>query len=159
MANGLFKSSTSGNSALSDSTLQLASLYKSQQEQIKTNRSLLEEYQQQQQQQSGEQNNGGFFGGIGYALEKVGLGFLQSIEGIWDYTAGGIAKLFGADDWAEQQFSNDWVNYSHAEDWFNPSKGWQFVGDVAGGIGTSLPAIATVATAALIAAASGGQQE
>ena len=156
MANGLFKSSTSGNSALSDSTLQLASLYKSQQEQIKTNRSLLEEYQQQQQQQSGEQNNGGFFGGIGYALEKVGLGFLQSIEGIWDYTAGGIAKLFGADDWAEQQFSNDWVNYSHAEDWFNPSKGWQFVGDVAGGIGTSLPAIATVATAALIAAASGG---
>ncbi len=101
-------------------------------------------------------NNGGFFGGIGYALEKVGLGFLSSIEGIWDYTAGGLAKLFGADDWAEQQFANDWVNYGHADEWYNPSDGWKVVGDVAGGIGTSLPAIATVAAAGAIAVASGG---
>ena len=103
-----------------------------------------------------EKNNGGFFGGIGYALEKLGLGFLSSIEGIWDFTAGGLAKLFGADDWAEQQFANDWVNYGHADEWYNPSEGWQFVGDVTGGIGTSLPAIATTAAAALIAVASGG---
>lgn len=81
---------------------------------------------------------------------------MSSIEGIWDYTAGGLAKLFGADEWAEQQFANDWVNYNHADEWFNPSEGWQFVGDVAGGIGTSLPAIATVVAAGAIAVASGG---
>lgn len=103
-----------------------------------------------------EQNKGGFLGGIGYSLEKIGLGFLSGIEGIWDYSAGGLAKLFGADDWAEQQIANDWVNYNHADEWFNPSEGWQFVGDVAGGIGTSLPAIAGVAAAGAITVASGG---
>lgn len=103
-----------------------------------------------------KKNQGGFLGGIGYSLEKIGLGFLSGIEGIWDYAAGGLAKLFGADDWAEQQIANDWVNYNHADEWFNPSEGWQFVGDVAGGIGTSLPAIAGVAAGAAIAYFSGG---
>ena len=103
-----------------------------------------------------EQNQGGFLDGIGYSFEKIGLGFLSGIEGIWDYAAGGLAKLFGADDWAEQQIANDWVNYNHADEWFNPSEGWQFVGDVAGGIGTSLPAIAGVAAAGAITVASGG---
>lgn len=103
-----------------------------------------------------KQNQGGFLGGIGYSLEKVGLGLLSGIEGIWDYTAGGLAKLFGADDWAEQQIANDWVNYNHADEWFNPSEGWQFVGDVAGGIGTSVPAIAGVAAGAATAYFSGG---
>ena len=103
-----------------------------------------------------EQNQGGFLGGIGYSFEKIGLGFLSGIEGIWDYAAGGLAKLFGADDWAEQQIANDWVNYNHADEWFNPSTEWQFVGDVAGGIGTSLPAIAGVAAAGAATVASGG---
>ena len=124
--------------------------------------SLLTENQRQtitthlQEEEEARRNQGGFFGGTGYAFEKLGLGFLSSIEGIWDYTAGGLAKLFGADEWAEQQFANDWVNYNHADEWFNPSEGWQFVGDVAGGIGTSLPAIATVVAAGSIAVASGG---
>lgn len=124
--------------------------------------SLLTENQRQtitthlQEEEEARRNQGGFFGGIGYAFEKRDLGLLSSIEGIWDYTAGGLAKLFGADEWAEQQFANDWVNYNHADEWFNPSEGWQFVGDVAGGIGTSLPAIATVVAAGAIAVASGG---
>lgn len=103
-------------------------------------------------------NNGGFLGGIGYLGEKVAVGFMSSIEGIWDYAAGGLAKLFGADDWAEKQFANDWFGdwYSHPEEWYNPSKGWQVAGDVAGGIGTSLPAIASVVAAAAIAYFSGG---
>ena len=66
-------------------------------------------YQYEQEQK--EKNQGGFFGGIGYAFEKIGLGFLQSIEGIWDFAAGGLADLFGAHDWAEKQIANDWVNY------------------------------------------------
>ena len=103
-------------------------------------------------------NNGGFFGGLGYLGEKIAVGFMSSIEGIWDYSAGGLAKLFGADDWAEKQFANDWFGdwYSHPEEWYNPSSGWQTAGDIAGGIGTSLPAIASVVAAAAIAYFSGG---
>ena len=41
-----------------------------------------------EEEEEAKKNNGGFFGGIGYALEKIGLGFLSGIEGIWDYTAG-----------------------------------------------------------------------
>lgn len=105
---------------------------------------------------SGGQNNGGVLGGIGYLGEKAGLGFLSSVEGIWDYAAGGMAKLFGADQWAERQFVNDWVDYGHADEWYDPSRGWQIAGDVAGGIGTSLPAIAGVGAGLGIAALSGG---
>ena len=101
-------------------------------------------------------NNGGFFGGLGYFGEKVGLGFLSGLEGIWDYSAGGIAKLFGADDWAERQFENDWVNYAHADEWYDPGQGWKIAGDVAGGVGTSLPALAGVAAGAAITYFSGG---
>lgn len=159
MANGLFKSSNAGAGALSSAQaatsidIKTASLFNSQQKQVEEQRKILAEYNQAQ---DAPKDNGGFFGGIGYAFEKLGLGFLQSIEGIWDYTAGGLADLFGAHDWAEQQIANDWVNYGHADEWFNPSQGWQVVGDVAGGIGTSLPAIATVAAAAAIAYFSGG---
>ena len=101
-------------------------------------------------------NNGGLLGGSAYLNEKMALGFLSSVEGIWDYTAGGIAKLFGADQWAERQFANDWVNYNHADEWYDPGKGWQIAGDVAGGIGTSLPAIAAAGGAAALTVATGG---
>ena len=100
-----------------------------------------------------EKNRGGLFGGLGYLGEKFGLGFLQSVEGIADFTVGGLAKLFGADDWAEEIMSSDWVDYTHADDWFNPDSAWSVAGDVAGGIGTSVPAIAT---AVGITLASGG---
>lgn len=123
---------------------------------VKNNALYAQQVNEAETEEARAQNNGGFFGGIGYAFEKLGLGILSSLEGIWDYTAGGLAKLFGADDWAEQQFANDWVNYGHADEWYNPSKGWQVVGDVAGGIGTSLPAIAAVAVAGAITVASGG---
>lgn len=158
MANGLFKSSNAGAGALSSAQaatstdIKTASLFNSQQKQVEEQRKALAEYNQAQ---DAPKDNGGFFGGIGYAFEKLGLGFLQSIEGIWDYTAGGLADLFGAHDWAEQQIANDWVNYGHADEWFNPSQGWQVVGDVAGGIGTSLPAIATFSGGTLAPVAAG----
>ena len=87
------------------------------------------------------QNNGGVLGGIGYLGHKLGLGVLSTLEGIWDYSAGGIAKLFGADEWAEEQFKDDWVNYNSADEWYDPSEGWKFAGDVASGIGTSAVSI------------------
>lgn len=147
MANGLFKSSNASAGALSSAQvanstdIKTASLFNSQQKQVEEQRKIIDEYYAAQ---NAPKDNGGFFGGIGYAFEKLGLGFLQSIEGIWDYTAGGLADLFGAHDWAEKQIANDWVNYGHADEWFNPSDGWKVAGDVAGGIGTSLPAISAV---------------
>ncbi|MBQ8372037.1 MAG: hypothetical protein IJX38_03765 [Clostridia bacterium] len=127
----------------------VASLLTDNQRQIAINNALAEK-------EEAAKNNGGFFGGLGYLGHKIGLGFLSGIEGIWDYTAGGLADLFGADDWAERQFANDWVNYNSADEWFNPSSGWQTAGDVAGGIGTSLPALVGAAAGAAIIYFSGG---
>ena len=91
--------------------------------------------------ESSGKNNGGVLGGVGYLGHKLGLGVLSTLEGIWDYSAGGIAKLFGADEWAEEQFKDDWVNYNSADEWYDPSEGWKFAGDVASGIGTSAVSI------------------
>ena len=97
-------------------------------------------------------NNGGFLGGVGYVGGRIGLGALGILEGIWDYTAGGIAKIFGADEWAEQQFADNFTGdlTNDLNEWYNPSKGWQVAGDVAGGIGNSLVGMAVVAGASLI---------
>ena len=108
------------------------------------------------------QDRGGFLGGVGYLSEKVGAGFMAGVEGVWDFAAGGIADIFGADQWAEEQIANKWFGdwYNTAGDWYNPSEGWQTVGNVAQGIGSSLPALipsAAVAIGAGIATvASGG---
>lgn len=102
------------------------------------------------------QNNGGFWDGLGYLGEKVGLGFLSGVEGIWDFAAGGIADLFGADEWAEEQFANDWVNYNHADEWYNPSGIMKTAGDIAGGIGSSLPSLIGTAAGAAAIYFSGG---
>ena len=105
-----------------------------------------------------KENNGGFFGGVGYTLGKLGTGAFSILEGIWDYTAGGIADLFGADEWAEEQFANNIAGRWNQEldDWYNPSNGWRIAGDVASGIGNSLVGVAAVAGAAAIAYFSGG---
>ena len=101
--------------------------------------------QAQQKAQEEQKNKGGFLGGLGYVGEQIGLGLLRGIEGIWDFAAGGIADLFGADEWAEKQVSNDWVNYNHANEWYNPGTGWEFAGQVGQGVGQMLPSIAVTA--------------
>ena len=90
-----------------------------------------------------EYNVGGILGGAGYLGEKAAVGFVSSIEGISDYINSGFAKLIGNDVWAEEIIKNDWFGdwYSHPEEWYNPDSTMQFWGDVAGGIGTSLPAM------------------
>ena len=89
---------------------------------------------------SGEKNVGDLLGGLGYLGEKLAVGLMQSVEGIWDFTAGGIADLLGADAWAEEQIATDWFGdwYETAGDWFNAGDGWKTAGDVASGIGTSV---------------------
>ena len=100
---------------------------------------------EEKKRQEEEKNKGGLFGGIGYVAEKLGLGVAQGIEGIFDFAIGGIADIVGADDFAERQFANDWFNYSHADEWYNPGEGWKVAGDVAGGVGSSIPTLATAA--------------
>ncbi len=98
-------------------------------------------YRDKVEDEEEEKNKGGFLGGLGYFFEKIGAGFMQGVEGIVDYTVGGVAEFFGADEFAEDVFESDWMNYNHADDWYNPSEGWRVAGDVAGGIGSSLPGI------------------
>ena len=98
-------------------------------------------------QEDTDHNTGGFFGGVGYTLGKFGTGAFSVLEGIWDFTAGGIADFFGADEWAEEQFANNiaagWNQ--DLDEWYNPSKGMQVVGDVASGISNTLVGIAGAA--------------
>lgn len=107
-------------------------------------------------------NNGGFLGGLGYLANKAGIGFMQTFEGAWDYAAGGIADLFGADEWARRQMENDWFGdwYYSADKNFNPGKGWKAAGDVAGGVGNQLAGVSAaalaVASAVGITMATGG---
>ena len=92
-------------------------------------------------------NNGGVGGGIGYTLGKMGTGALRGLEGIWDFVAGGVADLFGADEWAQEQMENSPFDKWNEEldAWYNPNGVMQFVGDVAGGVGQMLPSIAASA--------------
>lgn len=99
-------------------------------------------------------NNGGFFGGIGYTLEKLGVGFVSFHEGILDMLGSGFAKLIGNDEWAEDIIANDWFNYSHPEEWYNPGGGWQTAGDVSHGIGWSVPGIVATVLATKFTAGS-----
>lgn len=90
------------------------------------------------------ENSGGFFGGVGYTLGKFGTSILRNLESKWDYIAGGIADLFGADEWAQEQMENspfdEWNEQLDA--WYNPSGFMSFVGDTAGVLGGMLPDIA-----------------
>ena len=107
--------------------------------------------EEEKKRQEEEKNRGGLLGGIGYVGEKITLGTIQGVEGVFDFLIGGASDILGAlgvagaDDFAERQFANDWLNYNHADEWYNPGDGWKFVGDIAGGIGSSIPTIATAA--------------
>lgn len=93
------------------------------------------------------ENTGGLLGGVGYTLGRVGLGALRGLEGIWDFAAGGIADLFGADEWAYEQATESPFDdlTTELDAWYNPSQFMQFVGDVGAGVGQMLPSVAVAA--------------
>lgn len=97
--------------------------------------------------------------GIKYLGGKVGAGFMQTIEGAVDYVSAAALRLGGDERRAKEVLDNDWFGdfYTRHDENFNPQGGWKVAGDVAQGIGTSLPSIAItlagVAIAALGAAA------
>ena len=86
-------------------------------------------------------NNGDFWSGLGYLGQKIYGGTVGAVEGVWDFVAGGIAEITGNHQWAQEQFNNDWINYEDPDNWFDPDGAWEFFGDVASGIGNSLPAL------------------
>lgn len=108
------------------------------------------------------ENRGGVLGGLRYVAEKISAGFMQGIEGVWDYAAGGIADAVGNDAWAEEQVGTSWFPewYDNIDKKFNPSEGWRTAGDIGGAIGSSLPALVPSALvaggAALATIGSGG---
>lgn len=93
------------------------------------------------------ENTGGLLGGIGYTLGRVGLGALRGLEGIWDFAVGGIADLFGADEWAYEQATESPFDdlTTELDAWYNPSEFMQFAGDVGAGVGQMLPSVAVSA--------------
>lgn len=113
--------------------------------QYKTDTAQQQTVQPVQETPAEEQNKGGFLGGIGYGLEKLGLGIVRGLEGVADYIVAGGADLFGQDEYAEKVMTDDWMNYNHADEWYNPSEGWQTVGDITGSIGQMLPSVAAAA--------------
>lgn len=82
-----------------------------------------------------------FWDGASYLGQKAWGGLVGSVEGIWDFAAGGIADWAGADEWAKKQIKNDWMDYEAADRWYKPTGGMKFAGDVAAGIGNSIPAL------------------
>ena len=78
--------------------------------------------------------------GIGYFAGKAGLGALSVVEGAFDIIGGGIADLFGNDDYADYVFQYDtWVNDLNAklDEGYKPKKVGKFLGDVSSGLGQS----------------------
>ena len=145
---------TSGTSASSSGSA-LARLRAAQSKPTLTSAAQIYASDEEKKRREEEKNRGGLIGGAGYLTEKLTLGTVQGIEGVVDFLVGGAADLFGADDFAERQFANDWFNYSHADEWYNPGEGWKVAGDVAGGIGSSIPTIATAAAVTLYTGGAG----
>lgn len=86
-------------------------------------------------------------GGAGYLGGQAGAGAFGVLEGIYDYVVGGIASATGNDDYAKRIMENDisgrWSQ--NLTDWYQPSKGMQFAGEVASGIGQSAIGIGAAA--------------
>jgi hypothetical protein len=100
-----------------------------------------------------EENRGGVLGGISYLGQSLFNGAVRGIEGIVDYTVGGIASIFGAKSFAEKLMTEDWYNYDAAAEKYNPSGIMKFAGDVTSGVGQGAFAIGV---GALTALATGG---
>ena len=98
-----------------------------------------------------------FWKGLSHLGRKFGGGFLRSIEGLVDFTVGGIADAFGADEFAEELMGNDWIDYEAADRELGEDSGfWKVAGDIFGGIGSSAPALLTAIGAGALTAVTGG---
>lgn len=85
-------------------------------------------------------NTGGVLGGVGYTLGSFGLGALRTLEGVYDFVGSALFSMVGQNEAAKKHFMENRWSYDLGQrlnTWYNPSKGMQFVGDVAGGIGNS----------------------
>lgn len=86
-----------------------------------------------------KQNNGS---GAEYLLGKATEGLVGSVTGTLATVAGGLNKLFGNDKEAERYVRMFSGETGEADYRFNPDDSWKMAGDVAQGIGNSLPMMA-----------------
>ena len=100
-------------------------------------------------------NVGGLWGGAQYLGQSFLNGVVRGIEGIVDYTVGGIANIFGEGgrEFSEKLMTEDWYNYNAAAEKYNPNGVMKFAGDVVGGIGQG---VFSIGTGLLIGVATGG---
>ena len=103
-------------------------------------------------------NKGGIGGGVKQVAGKFGTGIIGVGEGIWDFCAGGIASLFGNEDYAKRLMEDNIAGRMNEQldTEYNPSKGMQFAGDVASGIGQSTVGLAVSAGIGALVFVSGG---
>ncbi len=114
-----------------------------------------------------KKNKYGVLGGVGYTLGQLGTGIFGVHEGVYDFLVGGVADLFGADEYAERLHKDDITGrwQQGLDDWYNPSKAMDFVGDVAGGLGQTgvyvglsfIPYVGGAVSAAVMATSAAGR--
>ena len=140
MATAIDKLKNKYGSTLSNSSRILLSKYGTKYEEPTT-------YDETQTYEDTDYNKTGFIGGLGYTVARFGTGAFGILEGIWDFAAGGLADIFGADEWAEKQFANNITgNWNQQlDEWYNPSTGWRLAGDIASGLGNSAVGVAAAA--------------
>lgn len=103
-------------------------------------------------------NRDGIAGGAKYLAKKLYAGGAGTVEGIIDFTVGGIASLVGNDAYAKKLYDNNYAERIalQATEEYNPNKAMTFAGDVASGIGQSFVGTLAVGVAAGMVALSGG---
>jgi hypothetical protein len=123
-------------------------------------------YSNAREEKKEKKNKGGLLSGLGYVGGQLLSGIFGVGEGVYDFVVGGVADLFGAEEFSERlikdDVTGDWQR--GLNDWYNPSKGMQFVGDVASGLGQTatyvglnlIPGAGTaLSTGAMVAGAGG----
>lgn len=98
---------------------------------------------------STQKNRGGVIGGAEYLGTQFGAGIIGVGEGLYDFVVGGVADLIGQDEYTKRLMEDQVAGkiQQKAAEKYNPSKGMQFAGEVAGGLGqTALYAGIGIAT-------------
>ena len=88
-------------------------------------------------------DNERFLNGLGYLGQRAVGGAVKSIENGVDVVSAALADAVGAKGLAQKILDTDWMDYDSANRWFDPDIGWEIGGDIASGIGGSLPTVAT----------------
>lgn len=94
------------------------------------------------ERESGKTKSENSGSGIGYLFGKAYEGFAGAMESATDFVGSGVSKLLGDEQAARIYYELDDSRTGEADYRFNPDDSWKMAGDVAQGIGNSLPMMA-----------------